>query len=292
MKKWMNENRLMLNDNKTEVLLTGSAGSLSKLERSSTHIGDSDIKFSNKIKNLGIHFDSDIARSSHVNALIRTMYCELRKIGKICHLINTDCATLLVSSLVLSKLDYCNSLLAVLPSKKLKKLQTVQNNAARLVFKKSKRDSPIPLLETLHWLPVEKRISCKLATMCHKCIYGNAPSYLTNILQLYTPSRHLRSSLDSKILVTPRLKLKTIGDRSFSFCGPKTWNSLPKDLRETASFDTFKRQLKIFLFKSWKPWRHSWGILVLVVIHLMHHNVTLSFKFISLSFSWSYILRL
>ena len=49
-KKWMNENRLMLNDNKTEVLLTGSAGSLSKLERSSIHIGDSDIKFSNKVK--------------------------------------------------------------------------------------------------------------------------------------------------------------------------------------------------------------------------------------------------
>ena len=165
------------------------------------------------------------------------MYLDLRKIGKICHLINTDIATLLVSSLVLSKLDYCNSLLAGLPSEKLKKLQTVQNNAARLVFKKSKRDSPIPLLETLHWLPVEK-------TMCHKCIYGNAPSYLTNILQLYTPSHHLRSSSDSKILVTPRLKLKTIGERSFSFCGPKTWNSLPKDLRETATKSFSVQKLK------------------------------------------------
>ena len=86
--------------------------------------------------------------------------------------------------------------------------------------------------------------------MCHKCIYGNAPSYLTNILQSYTPSRHLRLSLDSKILVTPRLKLKAIGERSFSFCGPKTWNILPKGLRETASLDTFKHQLKTFLFKS------------------------------------------
>ena len=61
------------------------------------------------------------------------MYLELRKIGKIRHFINTDCAALLVSSLVLSKLDYCNSLLAGLPSERLKKLQTVQNNAARLV---------------------------------------------------------------------------------------------------------------------------------------------------------------
>ena len=178
------------------------------------------------------------------------MYLELRKIGKIRHLINTDCATLLVSSLVLSKLDYCNSLLAGLPSEKLKNSKQFRITQHVSFKKKSKRDSPIHPLETLHWLPVEKRISYKLATICHKCIYGNAPSYLTNILQLYTPSRHLRSSSDSNILVTPRLKLKTIGERSFSFCGPKTWNSLPKDLRETASLDTFKRQLKTFLFKS------------------------------------------
>ena len=109
------------------------------------------------------------------------MYLELRKIGKIRHLINTDCAAMLVSSLVLSKLDYCISLLAGLPGERLKKLQTVQNNSARLVLKKSKRDSPIPLLQTLHWLPVGKRVSYNLATMCPKCIYGNAPSYLSNI---------------------------------------------------------------------------------------------------------------
>ena len=141
-KKWMNENRLGLNDNKTEVLLTGSAGSLSKLERSSIHIGDSDIKFSNKVKNLGIHFDSDLASSSHVNALIRTMYLELRKIGKIRHLINKDCATLLVSSLVLSKLDYCNSLLAGLPSEKLKKNSKQFRITQHVSFKKIKTRLP------------------------------------------------------------------------------------------------------------------------------------------------------
>ena len=111
-----------------------------------------------------------------------SMFRELRKISKIQHFANTDCAALLVSSLLLSKLDYCNCLLAGLPSERLKRLQTVQNKAARLVLNQTKRDFRIPLLETLHWLPVEKRISYKLATMFHKCIYGKAPSYLTNIL--------------------------------------------------------------------------------------------------------------
>ena len=90
------DERLMLNDNKTEVSLTGIAGSLRKLERSSIHIGDYEIKFSSKLKKktLGIHFDRDLSSSSHVNAHTWTIYFELRKIGKICHLTNTDWAAL------------------------------------------------------------------------------------------------------------------------------------------------------------------------------------------------------
>ena len=114
----MNENRLILNENKTEVFLSGSAGSLRKLERSSIHIdlGDSEILLSGKVNNLSIHFDRDFSlRSashvSHVNIFIRTTYPELRKIENR-HLINSDCAALLVSGLVLSTWDYCNSLLA------------------------------------------------------------------------------------------------------------------------------------------------------------------------------------
>ena len=98
--KGMNENILMLNDKATEVLLSGSAGSLRKLE-----------------------FDRDLSSSSHKNALIQTMYLELRKIGQIRHLIITYCAALLLSSLVFSNSDYCNSLLAGLPSERLKRLQ-------------------------------------------------------------------------------------------------------------------------------------------------------------------------
>ena len=143
-----------------------------------------------------------LASSSHISALIWTMYLELRKISKVRQLISTDCATLLVSSLIL---------FIGLPSERLKRLQTVQNNTEHLVLKKSKCDPPNPpppdtsiidsaLVSSL------KRISYEFATMSNKCICDKAPSYLTNIMQLYTPSLHLRSSSDSKIFVTRRLK--------------------------------------------------------------------------------------
>ena len=123
------------------------------------------------------------------------MYLELRNISKIHHLINTDRAALLVSSLVLSKLDYCNSLLAGRHSERLKRLQMVHNNAARLVLQISKRDSPIPLLGTLQWLPVDKGISYKLATMCLKCGYGKAPSYIGIVQSIPPPEVIIRLKL-------------------------------------------------------------------------------------------------
>ena len=130
-------NRLVLNDNKTEVLLSGSARSLRQLEPSDIHMGDYGIHFLSKVKNLGIHFDRDLSSASHVNTPIETNL-ELRELNKI-HLINTDCSVILVLRLVLSTLDYCNSLLAGPPRERLKGFQTMQNNAALLFRKKIQR---------------------------------------------------------------------------------------------------------------------------------------------------------
>ena len=70
----------------------------------------------------------------------------------------------LVTSLVLPRLDYCNSLLAGIPQKLVNKVQRVMNCAARLVCEASKREHVTPLLVNLHWLPVECRIEYKTAT--------------------------------------------------------------------------------------------------------------------------------
>ena len=249
-KDWMNENRLMLNDDKTEVILAGSAKAIDETEKSSMTIGGCTISFSKKAKNLGVFFDKDLSMSTHVNHLIKCMYLEIRNVSKIRHIISDQCTATLVNSLVLSKLDYCNSMLAGLPLSKLNKLQVIQNNAARLVLRKTKKDSASHLLDYLHWLPVQKRIAYKLSTLCHKCLNSNAPSYLEELLTPYVPSRQLRSSADTTKLKIPNVKSKSFGERSFAFIGPKIWNTLPQKLREIEKIDSFKTHLKTHLFKS------------------------------------------
>ena len=130
----------------------------------------------------------------------------------------------LVTSLSLSRLDYCNSLLSSLPASSVQSLRRIQNFAARLILKKRKTYHIIPLFQFLHWFPIQQRIQYKINTLCYNCITGTAPSYLCDCLQLYTPSLTLRSASDTLSLQIPRTRLSTVGSRAFSVLGPSTWN--------------------------------------------------------------------
>ena len=140
----------------------------------------------------------------------------------------SDAATLkLVLSLVISKLDYCNSLFYNMNLENIHKLQLIQNHAARLVKKAPKRSSAKLLLKDLHWLSVKDRIIYKFAVLVFNIINNNSsPSYLRELITVYTPQtqRSLRSSQKS-LLEVPRKNLKTFGERSFSNAAPEVWTN-------------------------------------------------------------------
>ena len=136
-----------------------------------------------------------------------------------------------------------------LPDVRIKQLQQIQNNAARLVLKAKKYDNITPILKKLHWLPITFRIEYKILLLCFKSLNGLGPKYLAELLLPYVPNRCLRSS-DQKLLIEPKSRLKSYGDRAFSVCAPKLWNKLPLALRTCGKVDVFKRNLKTYLFKQ------------------------------------------
>jgi len=85
----------------------------------------------------------------------------------ICHLLSMELASTLVRSLILTRLDYCNSLLHGSLTSSIHTLQRVQNNAARIVLQASRRCHANPLLRQLHWLPVRHGINYSLAVMTY-----------------------------------------------------------------------------------------------------------------------------
>ncbi|KAJ8364882.1 hypothetical protein SKAU_G00137130 [Synaphobranchus kaupii] len=155
---------------------------------------------------------------------------------------------LLFQTMVTSRLDYCNSLLASLPACTILPLQLIQNAAARLVFKFL---HVTPLLRSLYWLPVAARVRFKVLTLAYTAANRTGPAYLQDLIQNYVPARPLRSSTAGRLALPP---LHVNGSRSsrlrsFSTLAPQWWNELPIALRSTPTLPAFRRGLKTYLFR-------------------------------------------
>jgi len=109
-------------------------------------------------------------------------FAVLRRLRGIRHSVPRTVLQSLVSCLVLPRLDYCNAVLAGIPLHLARRLQSVMNAAARLVFASSKCDHITLLLRQLDWLKVPWRIDYNLAVMAYRCLHGLAPSYLAGEL--------------------------------------------------------------------------------------------------------------
>ena len=185
-----------------------------------------------------------------VNTTVRSVYHHVRSVSKISKCLDQETCAKVIHSVVASRLDYNNSLLIGLPAVLLKRMQLAQNHAARVVVQARKHEHVSPILQELHWLPVDARIKYKVLVFVYACLNVNkSPLYLCDLLSYQESSRSLRSSKDCTLLSVPRTR-KCDGDRAFAASAPRLWNSIPSDIRESPSLSVFKRHLKTLLFKE------------------------------------------
>ena len=132
----------------------------------------------------------------------------------------------------------------------IQKPQRVQNTAARITLKMPRTEHTTPLLRMLHWLPIPSRIAYKIDSLCHTALTTAYPKYLSQLLNVYTPARPLRSSLDPNIFNIATARTKSDGQQAFAYQGPINWNRVPDSIRTVEEKDTFKRHLKTTLFQQ------------------------------------------
>ena len=247
--KWMRQNKLRLNDEKTEVMLFGDKRCIDPLSLNIlVRVGYQSIPLKDVVKYLGVYIDSSLRLEKHFNGLIQQSFSCLTNLFKIRSYLDINGAKTLVQSLIMSRLDYCNSIFTSLPEKNLDRLERVLNASARFIFKLEKGTPTTTYKIQLHWLPVKKRCEFKLLTFVHKCIYDtNSPKYLKDLLGQVYHQTDLRSN-HNRSLIQPKTSLVSIGNRSFYASGPCHWNRLPPRIRQTETLKSFKKYVKTSLF--------------------------------------------
>jgi len=168
----------------------------------------------------------------------RAAYIELKRISSIRHFLSLDATMTLMCSLH-SKLDYCNSLLSGSPQYLTQLLQKVQNTAAQITRKALRVEHTSPLLCS------HKNENQAQGLLCLVCYTDwHRSEDMSEFVNVYIPSRSLRSSSDSSTFTISCVRTKTCGQRSFAYQRPATWYDLLVDLRHANSLSTFKSALK------------------------------------------------
>jgi hypothetical protein len=265
----MSANLLTLNPSKTEFLLIGLPKQLAKISNPSlSPTPTTTILPSLSARNLGFIFDANLTFSDQITSLSRSCFLHIRDLRRIRPSINHKTAATIATSLVHSKLDYCNSLYLGLPNFQILRLQRIQNSLARAVASAPKFTHSTPILRSLHWLKIPERIHYKVISLTLKTLQTSQPSYLRSLLTI----QPRRSSSCLTLRRPPSISNLKSTNQSFSVSAPQLWNKLPPHLRSPStnitstahttdhssiialSNSAFLCKLKSFLFlKSFPP---------------------------------------
>ena len=236
----MESSKLKLNPDKTDLIIIGT-----KLQRNRVinhfpvKLLGSDTFPSDTVRNLGVVFDSDFNFHQHISQVCQSFFYHIRDLHRIQRHISISTAKTILTALISSCLDYCNSLLNNIAKRDLAKLQRVQNCLARMVLRAPQFSPSLPLLRQLHWVPVSYRINFKLSTLTYHALSTQQPPYLACLLHLSNIPRQLRSSISQ--LIVPKTKLN-LGKHAFTVAALWVWNELPITLETSETIAIFRKK--------------------------------------------------
>ena len=186
--------------------------------------------------------------NKHVSNIARTCYFELCRLASIRRFLMSTATATLVSAFVLSRIDYCNSLLFGSNLDVTFHLQRLKNYAVRVILRIKRTSKVTTHLKSLNWLPVKVRSTYKIACLCYHYNSSTALSCVTDMLhKKSSQSRNSRSnSYTMPLLNRPAHSKASFGDHSFYFASSSVWNSIPNVVRCAPSLSSSKSRLKTY----------------------------------------------
>jgi len=238
---WSDECNLALNSKKTKAMLITTKQMSSKHSLDSVTLGlsISGVNLEREAVStlLGVHLDSNLKWDSHINNLLKSCYGTLRTLRKLKNFTDFKLRKYLVETLILSKVNYCDTVFYPLPKFLLSRLQRLQFAMASFVT--SKYVNNISTILDLQWLPIAELRDYSLLKLTFKALYSTSwPSYLN--LETVKIVRHLRSNSATRLVVP-------FTSGTFQHSAAILFNSLPAHVRNCSDFRPFCTLCKNFL---------------------------------------------
>jgi Fe-S cluster biosynthesis and repair protein YggX len=246
---WCCYNSLLINPGKTKMLVIGIRKMLHKLpENFHVTLLGKRITPAISVRDLGIQLDSLLSFDEHIDVTTSTCVGSLCQINRVKHLFDSETLENVISSLVFSKLYYGSTVWSNTTQKNIKKLQKVQNFAARIITCTRKYEHITPVIRQLGWLPVADMLKYYLGILTFKCLNGLAPDYLSTLFKDRS-SVHDKNTRNNEKLNIPVFS-SAVGQRSFEYRAVSLWNSLPADITACDNLNVFKRKFYKFLLEN------------------------------------------
>ena len=163
-------------------------------------------------KDLGVTLDRHLNYDNHISQLASSCMNKLYQINRAKNSFDPKTLSEVVSSLVINNMLYCSSMWSNTSASNVKKLQSIENFACKIITKTRKYDHVTPLLRELDWLPVDKLLYFRDSVLTYKCLNNLAPDHLCNKFKKRS-SIHNRKTRTHNSLQIPRshLELSTYG---------------------------------------------------------------------------------
>lgn len=236
---WLQSQALSVNRSKTEIMVLGSRQLISKVPCTDMNINGTSTLFSSTLRDLGVFLDNSLTFDAHISKVCSGAFASLRTISRVRRSLSTQHCSLLINSLVLSRILFCATIYYGISNQQTRRLERILQAARRLLL--STTTDSTSSNSGLLSLPIDKIIQFRIAVMTFVVLHTSRPGYLRDLLQYREYSRDVRTSQQS--LLDYRRSKSELGRRAFSIYAPMLFNGIPLDIRKSPSTAIFKNRL-------------------------------------------------
>ena len=248
--KWCRENDMMINTDKTKVMLITSRQKRSNLQDNNLELNfnDVDLKLSSNEKILGVQIEENLLWNSHFQYISKKIASSLWLLSQIKSFLSVDDKLLFYNAYTRPHIEYCSVIWGNSTNLNIKKMTKLQRRACKLILGSEYRHLD-EACDHLKILSFNESLFLNKAKMMYKIANNIAPSYLINLFQMRNSSDDTISSLRSvtnRNFLIPKPKLNLFKN-SLSYSGAIIWNSIPLEIKNSNSLNMFVNKCKAWL---------------------------------------------